>query len=174
MSEAALKSAVAAWPAAERRWYLDMVAQADGDFDTADEVPTALHRYDSLPWDRCIILAGDGERQIFDTCGALWSTDLHGRWFETRTKPLVWLHVRIGQLGHHGHVGGRPAGLVASHICGHCDCIRAEHIIYQSLAEDRRDRSHHNSHGPGSIRSEHVPKHLKISSPVSVIGTGRT
>ena len=35
-----MKSAVAAWPAAERRWYLDLVAQADGDFDMADEVPT--------------------------------------------------------------------------------------------------------------------------------------
>ena len=88
MSEAALKSAVTAWPAAERRWYLDMVAQADGEFATADGVLTALKRYEQLPWHKCILLAGDGEARFSDIENELWSTDRHGRWFQSRPKPI--------------------------------------------------------------------------------------
>ena len=163
---------MAAWPAEERRWYLDLVAQADGDFCTSNEVSTALERYESLPWDRCIFLAGDGEERVSDLNGALWSDDKHGRWFKSRSKPLVWLHQRIGQLARGGR---RPDGdgEVASHICGWCYCIRAEHIIYQSVREDRLDRAHHKAVGRGNIRPEHVPKPLEISSPVSVMGVGR-
>ena len=171
MTHATLRSAVAAWPAAERRWYLDLVAQANGSLSTTDGGLTALERYESLPWDSCILLAGDGERRISDANGSMWSTDRHGRWFMTPSKKMLWLHQRIGQLGNGGSwpVGNR---VVASHICGYCHCIRAEHIIYQSVAGDRRDRSHHKLHGRGSFRPEHVPKHLAISSPVSVIGAG--
>ena len=163
---------MAAWPAAERRWYLDLIAQADGDFCTADGLSTPLDQYDSMPFDRCILLAGDGESRVSDVNDALWSDDRHGRWFQSRSKPLLWLHQKIGQLG----CGGlRPVqkGEVASHICGNCHCIRAEHIVYQPVREDRLDRAHHKLHGRGSIRHEHMPKHLAISSPVSVIGVGR-
>ena len=169
--------AVASWPADERRWYLDLVAQADSDFCTTNEVSTSLEpldRYEALPWDRCILLAGDGEARLWDVNGALWSDDKHGRWFESRSKPLVWLHQRIGQLNRGdqrpGGTGG--TGEVASHICGYCCCIRAEHIKYQSVREDRLDRAHHKAAGRGNIRPVHMPKHLAISSPVSVMAAG--
>ena len=169
--------AVASWPAEERRWYLDLVAQADSDFCTTcttEETSTALDRYETLPWDRCILLAGNGEARLLDVNGALWSDDRHGRWFESRSKPLVWLHQRIGQLNCGGQRPGQgPGGTgeVASHICGNCCCIRAEHIVYQPVREDRLDRAHHKAVGRGNIRPEHMPKHLAISSssPVSVM-----
>lgn len=168
MRGAAQRSALVAWAADDRRWYLDLVAQSDGGFCSVDAVPNALHRCESMPWDQCILLEGDGDTRITDTRDALWSDDRHGRWFETRSKPLVWLHVQIGQLRY----GGRRCanGEVASHICGSCHCIRLEHIVHQSVREDRLDRAHHKEY-PGSIRLEHVPKHLAaILSPVSVIG----
>lgn len=170
--DSTLGRAVTSWKADDRRWYLDLVAQAEGDFCSlaADGLPTnALDRYESLPWDRCILLAGDGESRRLDVNGALWSDDRHGRWFESRSKPLVWLHQRIGQMNRGDE---RPGGTgeVASHICGYCSCIRAEHIIYQPVREDRLDRAYHKAMGRGNIRPEHVPKHFAISSPVTVMG----
>ena len=149
-----------------------MVAQAGGSVCTADRVKTVLDQYENLDWDKCILLTGDGEARIYDTNGALWSDDRHGRWFETRAKPLVWLHIRIGQLVY----GVRAHGQIVSHICGSCECIRAEHLVYQSVREDRLDRAHHMAVGRGKFRSVHVPKQLAISSPaspVSVIGPDR-
>lgn len=163
---------MAAWPAEDQRWFLDLVAQADGKFESTDGLSTALNRYESLPWDTCIILAGDGEARVSDVNGALWSDDRHGRWFESSSKPLRWLHQRIGQLGSGPQLPVKD-GEVASHICGCCNCIRAEHIKYQAVCEDRLDRAHHRRVGRGNIRPEHVPKHLAISSPVSVMDVGR-
>ena len=170
MSGAAGRRAVSSWAAEDRLWYLDMVAHADGGFCTADTLPTALHRYDSLQWDQCILLEGDGYKQILDARGALWSDDKLGRWFETRSKPMVRLHQVIGQLCY----GGRRAadGDVVSHICGNCNCIRAEHIIYQSKREDLLDKAYHKRFWRGCIRSKHMPKDMHISSPVSVIHAG--
>ena len=170
MAGAAERLALSAWHADDRRWYLDLVAQADDDFSSmpAAAVSTTLENYNALPWDQCILLVGDGERRVTDTVGSLWSDDRYGRWLETRTKPLVWLHVQIGNLIH-----GRQLcadGHVWSHVCGHCHCIRLEHIVSQSVRADRLDRAHHSEYGAGSIRPEHVPTHLVISSPVSVIG----
>ena len=168
MSQAQQRRNVAAWPAAERDWYLNLVAQADGDFGTVDEPSTALQRYEALPFDRCIILAGNRQDRVLDTNGALWSDDSNGRWFESRPKPLVWLHQRIGWLAR-GDEQLVEEGWVASHICGFCNCIRAEHIKYQSVREDRLDRAYHKAAGRGNIRPKHVPKHLVIESPVSVM-----
>lgn len=165
MAEAPRRRAVASWSADERAWYLDLVAQADGRFDTADEPSTALEQYEALPLDRCILLAGDGDTQLLDVNGDRWSDDRHGRWFQTRSKPLEWLHQRIGRLGlEEQRAVGRSE--VASHICGWCHCIRAEHILYQPVREDRRDKAYHRVVGRGKIRPERMPKHLAISSPM--------
>ena len=155
MSSASKRRAVTTWPAEDRRWYLDLVAQADGDFCMGDGVTSVLHRYDSLPWDQCIILKGDGQIRYTDTRDALWSDDQRGRWFETRTKPLRWLHIQIGQLCYGGVRCAK--GEVVSHICGNCNCIRADHIVYQSRRADTLDRAHHKRFRPGCIRGEHDP-----------------
>ena len=173
MSKASRRRAVSAWTAEERRWYLDLVARADDHFHRVGEGASALERYEAMPWETCIILAGNGETRVSDINEALWSDDRHGRWFKSRSKPLAWLHQTIGRLGRAAHLPVEK-GEVASHICGCCSCIRAEHIVYQSVREDRLDRDyHHKAVGAGKIRPEHRPKTLEISSPTSVIAVGR-
>lgn len=168
MSQAPRSRAVAAWPIEKRDWYLNLVAQADDSFGTVDDVSTCLERYNSLSFDRCIFLAGNGQRRVVDINGALWSDDRRGRWNLSRSKPLEWLHQHIARLARlDNHPVGK--GEVASHICGFCNCIRAEHIKFQSKSEDILDMRHHEAVGAGSIRSEHVPKSLSMESPVSVM-----
>ena len=168
MPQATRSRAIAAWPAEERDWYLNLVAQADGTFGTVDELSTCLERHNSLSFDRCIFLAGNGHTRVVDINGDLWSDDRRGRWNSSRSKPLQWLHQRIARLA---RLDDQPVGKgeVASHICGYCYCIRAEHIKFQSKSEDILDMRHHNAVGAGSIRSVHVPKSLSIESPVSVM-----
>jgi hypothetical protein len=168
MSQAKLRRDVAAWPADQRDWYLNLVAQADGGFGTVDELHGVLERYDALTFDRCIFLTDKGEDRVTDVNGELWGNDLDGRWFLSSSKPFEWLHRRIACLGGGGAL---PVGKseVASHICGYCFCIRAEHIKFQSKGEDVRDKRHHKAVGRGNIRPQHMPKHLVIESPVSVM-----
>lgn len=132
-----------------RRWHADLLAKARrvrvGCVD-------AHNRVESKLWfekNSCVRLKGNGVKQHTDTRGVLWSDDRYGRWFSRGDKGSLRLQSMLGELQY-----GRPPadGEFICHICGWCDCIRLEHIRYQSKQEDRADRRHHRQFGRGTIR----------------------
>ena len=86
-----------------------------------------------------------------DSDGQLWAGDQKGRWSAQVSGKKVFLHHRIAEL-QPSSVRGKDD--VVSHVCGHCSCIRLEHIACQSKAEDIRDMKHHKKRKRGEIRSD--------------------
>lgn len=139
----------AAWGAADQRWYAEMVVQCMGTGESHDaiDVPTVLAQVAAMPVDECLHMCGDAglDNRFEDSAHTLWSHDRHGRWFANLNGQKQWLGPKLAALCYGPvHV---PSELKASHICGHCDCIRWQHIRFQSRREDVLDREHHQLNG---------------------------
>ena len=146
----------AAWSAADRHWYADLLLHCSGGSCAANEATAVLDRLNLQPWTRCLRLIGyqSEDCRYVDTAGQAWLDDRKGRWSAQMGEKKAWLHHRIAELQPNRlHADGD----VGSHICGFCDCVRLEHIRYQPASEDILDRRHHAAHGQGSIRPEHHP-----------------
>ena len=152
----------AAWEAPELQWYADFVAHCQGQSRDPPDVSAVL-RLDAAPLDECLFMHGtdDLDGRFEDSASLLWSHDRHGRWFAKVERQTVWLQAKLAQLryrraprrAHNQQNFERDSIEVVSHICGNCDCIRLQHIRYQSKSEDARDRAHHRAHG-SSIRPD--------------------
>ena len=139
------------WDADERLWFADMVAKVDGGSASTEQAVAILAELKTRPWRDCLRLEGNGESRHADTRGEQWSDDRKGRWFKTKERKIVWLQHELGWLRYRR---ARRQGEVTSHLCGFCDCIRLEHLVYQSVRDDRLDRAHHKRFLRGSFRVE--------------------
>ena len=131
---------MSAWDAADVSWYADLVAHAQGQWCAPSEGHDVLKALNQRPWKDCLLMKGahlDGRYE--DTNHQLWSDDRKGRWSSKVAGQKVYLHHRIAQLQ---PSRARRDGDVVSHVCGNCECIRLEHIRYQTPAEDILDRRH--------------------------------
>ena len=140
--------------AADARWYADILAFAAGEKCSAHDTTTVLARFSDLPWTKCVRLMSDGQSDYFDANGVRWAADTKGRWHRTRGRPLFRLQQRLGHIRYHRYTLGPHNDEFVSHICGFKDCLRLEHIKYQSKREDIADKRHHKRFGLGSIRPE--------------------
>ena len=146
----------AAWNAANQRWYADLVANCMNLSCAPDDAAAVLGALNEKPVMNCLFMSGaqlDGRHRDIDD--QLWSDDAKGRWSAKIDGKKVYLHHRIVELQPNRT---RANGDVVSHLCGHCDCIRLEHIAYQSCADDIRDRRHHLKRKRGEIRSDSVAR----------------
>lgn len=149
----------AAWGAEQQRWYASLVAQCH-EVDSTADVPSMLATVSAMPTSECLHMLGDAhlDGRVEDCDGRLWSDDMKGRWFATVKRKKVWLQLELVRIGY----GRLPReGERASHICGNCGCIRAQHIRIQTRSEDASDRWYHRAHGPGKIR----PQKRALESP---------
>ena len=146
----------AAWTAEDQRWYADLVMQCmqPNQSRAAINVPAVLRQLDEMPLDRCLKMRGRVtlEGRLKDIDGLLWSPGDSGRWFANFNGKKVWLGRKLAGLRRglrHGDVQGQhvPSTLKGSHNCGHCDCIRWQHVRYQPKSEDVLDREHHKRFG---------------------------
>ena len=146
----------AAWTAEDQRWYADLVMQCmqPNQSRAAINVPAVLRQLDEMPLDRCLKMRGrvtlDG--RLEDSAHILWSHDRFGRWFANINGQKVWLRRKLAGLRkgmRHGDVHSQhvPSTLKGSHNCGNCDCIRWQHVRFQSKSEDVLDREHHKRFG---------------------------
>lgn len=164
----------AAWDIDQQRWYASLVAHCHG-FERHRDEPdpqAVLADLSALPASECLQMVGDAalDGRVEDCNGRLWSTDRNGRWFATVDRKIVWLQLDLIRTA----CGQKPSGGgLVSHRCGICGCIRVQHLRVQSSSDDARDRHYHRARGAGQMRPDHVPKHLSISSPVSVMEVGR-
>ena len=145
-----------AWNAADVHWYAHLVAHVQQQEFTADAATDVLDQLNARPWTECLRLIGDQtEACIYtDTVQQKWYDDRKGRWSAKVSGDKVFLHHRVVQLQPNRT---RLAGDKVSHICGHCDCIRLEHIRYQTAAEDILDRRYHQGGRKGEIRPQTCP-----------------
>lgn len=157
-----------AWRAADQRWYASMMAHAQGSWCAPEEAHDVLEALNRKPWKECVFMKGahlDGRYE--DSNHQLWSDDRFGRWSSKISGKKVYLHHRILELQPNR---ARRDGDVVSHICGHCDCIRLEHINYQTAAEDILDRRHCTKRQRREIRPDssihgHVESSLSAAAP---------
>ena len=162
----------AAWTAEDQRWYAELVVwcQAPKQSRAAINVPAVLDQLAAMPLDECLHMRGKAALagRFKDSDHLLWSHDRHGRWFTKVNGKMLWLGRKLARLRH-----GRepdPSTNKGSHNCGNCDCIRWQHIRFQSRSEDVRDREHHQLH-PGVLRPEiralhvHDPQLLTPNQP---------
>lgn len=131
------------WSTEEERWYAALIVQCAHDGDAASQAPSVvLARLKSQPWTECCQLVGNASEDGWytDSAQQRWTSDRKGRWSAKVAKKKIYLHHRIVQLQ-----PNRPrlSSDVVSHICGNCDCVRLEHIRYQSKREDTLDNAHH-------------------------------
>ena len=139
-----------AWKAADLLWYADFVAHSTNksrDAPAEDRVSAVL-QLDAQPLDQCLLMRGldalDGRYE--DSASQLWSHDRYGRWFAKKASKTVWLQAKVAGLrygrgprrGLKQHGPKRSSNEFISHICGNCNCIRLQHIRYQSKSEDAR------------------------------------
>ena len=130
------------WSAEEERWYAYLVAQCVGG-RAADVAPSALlARLNTIPWTECCQMVGNASEDgsYTDTAQTRWTDDRKRRWHAKTGAKKEYLHHRIVQLQPNRPRSGTD---VVSHICGRCDCVRLEHIRYQSKREDTLDRAYH-------------------------------
>ena len=135
-------------------WYGSLIAHCRGVHPSDAD---ALHELDALnrmPWTSCLRLIGDQSEacKYEDTREHTWSDDSKGRWSAQIGTKKVFLHHRVASIQLHGRAG--QYGDVVSHICGHCDCIRWEHIRFQPKGDDIKDRRYHSKRKAGDIRPE--------------------
>jgi hypothetical protein len=132
-------------------WYADLLAKARGDRVGPAATLKAAERKLWYQKNSCVRLKGNGVKRHTDTRGVMWSDDRHGRWFCRGAKGSLRLQRMLGEFRY-----DRPPadGELICHICGWCDCIRLEHIRYQSKREDLKDKRHHKRFGRGTIRPE--------------------
>ena len=153
----------AAWTAEDQRWYADLVVQCmQPKLSRATiNVPTVLGQLAAMPLDECLHMRGkrtlDGRLRDIDDL--LWSPGGSGRWFANFNGQKVWLGRKIAGLRRglrHGDVQGQhvTSTLQGSHNCGNCDCIRWQHIRFQSKSEDVLDRQHHQRTKMRQLRPE--------------------
>ena len=135
--------------AQDRRWYADLRAKARGDRTGPANAHKAGQRKLRYQKNSCVRLKGNRVKRHTDTRGVLWSDDLAGRWFCRGAKGALRLQRVLGELRY-----GRPPAddELVCHICGWCDCILLEHILYQSKQADTEDKRHHKRFGRGTIR----------------------
>lgn len=159
---------LAAWSAADKHWYADLVAHCQGSWCAPEEADTVLEALNQRPWQECLHMAGgqlDGRYE--DIREDRWAADSKGRWSAQISGKKVFLHHAIAQLQSDGM---RHKGDVGSHLCGFCDCVRLEHIKFQPRAEDIRDEWHHSRGMRGEIRSDSrtlAGKRALVMSPAS-------
>ena len=165
----------AAWTASELQWYADFVVHCSGQRSDAPAVSAVLE-LDALPLEECLFMRGDAELdgRFEDSASQLWSQDRHGRWFAKINRRMVWLQCKLAQLRYRRAPRRVPKqrgpkrviNEVVSHICGNCNCIRLQHIRYQSKSDDARDRAHHRAHGCGirpDVLARIAPKPLQTN-----------
>ena len=145
----------ATWTADEQRWYAELVVQcmAPKQSRAAINVPTVVGQLGAMPLDECIHMRGNAtlDGRFKDSADVMWSHDRYGRWFAKVNGQTVWLGCKIARLRYgRAHV---PCDLKASHNCGHKDCVRWQHIRFQTKREDVLDREHHELY-PGVLRLE--------------------
>ena len=142
----------AAWKAADERWYSDLVANCLGLEDTTADMPDVLERLNQRDVEDCLFMSGaDLDGRYLDVDENLWSDDAKRRWSAKIDGKKVFLHHRIAELQPNRV---RANGDLVSHFCGQVNCIRLEHIGYQSSGEDIRDRRHHHKRKRGEIRPD--------------------
>lgn len=165
----------AAWAAEDQRWYADLVVQcmAPKQSRAAINVPAVVDRLAAMPLDQCVHMRGKRtlEGRLEDSHHVMWSHDRHGRWFAKIDGQTVWLGRKLARLRHgRAPVPSDLKASLASHNCGHKDCVRWQHIRFQSRSEDVLDREHHELH-PGVLRPElrallvHEPELLTPNQP---------
>ena len=145
----------AALDAADALWYGDLVAHCGGgSCGSADDATAALEALNTIPWTQCLRLLGDQSEacKYEDSRQQTWTDDRKGRWSTQIDGTKVFLHHQVAELQPHSRA--RHDGDQASHICGHCDCIRWEHIRFQPKGDDIKDRRHHSKRKAGDIRPE--------------------
>ena len=142
----------AAWDAADVRWYAELVAHAQGSWCAPEDAPAVLEALNRRPWKECLHMYGnhsDGRHE--DSDGNWWGDDRFGRWSSKIAGKKVYLHHRIARLQPNRALCN---GDRVSHICSSCDCIRLEHIRYQTPDEDIRDRRHCSKRQKREIRPD--------------------
>ena len=130
------------WSTEDERWYAGLIAQCVGGH-TADVAPSALlASLNTVPWTTCCQMVGNASEDgsYTDSAQTRWTDDRKQRWHAKNGAKKVYLHHRVVQLQPNRPRSGTD---VVSHICGHCDCVRLEHIRYQSKREDTLDRAYH-------------------------------
>jgi len=132
--------------AADARWYADLAAQCTPLKSSLEQPLAVLAEINLLPWTKCLHMVGDASEDgaYIDSKQQRWSDDRKGRWSGKISKNKAYLHHRVVQLQQHEQPNRpRLASDVVSHLCGNCDCVRWEHIRYQSKREDTLDNAHH-------------------------------
>ena len=165
----------AAWESSELQWYADIVAHCSGQTRDAPAVSAVL-KLDASPLEECLFMRGEDawDGRFEDLASLLWSHDRHGRWFAKVERRTVWLQARLARLRYrrdprrapNQRASKRDLNEVVSHLCGNCNCLRLQHIRYQSRSDDARDRAHHRAYGSGirpDVLARITPKPLQTN-----------
>lgn len=137
---------------ADKRWYAALVANAQDSCCAPDEAHDVLTALNRRPWKECLFMKGDQlDGRYEDINQKLWSDDRFGRWSSKMSGKKLYLHHQIAAIQPNR---ARRQGDVVSHVCGHCNCIRLEHIRYQTPAEDILDRRHCSKRQKREIRPD--------------------